>query len=53
VTGARLGGLGQTGIIGRIEKEGTMSDLIAIGYPDETTAEAAAARHGGWPRPHF
>jgi uncharacterized membrane protein len=42
VPGARLGGLGQTGIIGRIEKEDTVSDLIAIGYPDEATAEAAA-----------
>jgi hypothetical protein len=28
-----------------------MAHLIAIGYPDETTAEAAAGeRHAGWPR---
>ena len=28
-----------------------MSDLIAIGYPDETTGdEAAADGRGGWPR---
>ena len=28
--------------------ENVMADLIAIGYPDEATAEAAAKRHAGW-----
>ena len=39
--GVRLDGLGGTG---RWQKEDgdVMSDLIAIGYPDEATAEAAA-----------
>jgi hypothetical protein len=32
---------------GRLSREGgnTMADLIAIGYPDETTADAAAEAH--------
>jgi uncharacterized membrane protein len=39
--GAGLDGL-DPGITGTGQKEDAMADLIAIGYPDETTAEAAA-----------
>ena len=34
---------GKAGRLSREEEGNTMADLIAIGYPDETTADAAAA----------
>ena len=39
-TGGRVGELG--GLLAGEGREGVMADLIAIGYPDEATAEAAA-----------
>jgi uncharacterized membrane protein len=49
VAGVRFDGLGGTG---RWQKEDgdVMSDLIAIGYPDEATAEAAAEEARGLAR---
>ena len=44
---SRVVGTGQA--MTRQREKDAMADLIAIGYPDETTAFAAADQVGGWP----